>query len=76
MLNSFQHLIKSTDYETLNQVQGDTNRFGQHALDFPLTADYELMLRFLYKHGVSTAYIPKVLVNPIRKALCGSLLTG
>ena len=33
MLNSFQHLIKSTDYETLNQVQGDTNRFGQHAPD-------------------------------------------
>ena len=32
MLNSFQHLIKSTSYETLNQVQGDTKRFGQHAL--------------------------------------------
>jgi hypothetical protein len=32
MLNSFQHLIKSTGYETLNHVQGvqgDTKRFGQ-----------------------------------------------
>jgi len=32
MLNSFQHLIKSTGYETLNQVQGDTKRFGQQTL--------------------------------------------
>ena len=32
-------------------------------LDFPLAADYELMLRFLYKHEISTTYIPEVLVK-------------
>jgi hypothetical protein len=32
MLNLFQHLIRSTGYETLNQVQGDTKRFGQQPL--------------------------------------------
>ena len=32
-------------------------------LNFPLAADYELMLRFLYKYGITTAYIPKVLVK-------------
>lgn len=37
-------------------------RFGLFLLDFPLTADYELMLRFLYKNDVSTTYIPKCLV--------------
>ena len=38
-------------------------KLGLLNLDFPLAADYELMLRFLYKHRVSTAYIPKVLVK-------------
>ena len=38
-------------------------KLGMLNLDFPLAADYELMLRFLYKHRVSTAYIPKVLVK-------------
>jgi len=38
-------------------------RYGYLNLSFPLAADYELMLRFLYKHGVSTTYIPKVLVK-------------
>lgn len=37
--------------------------YGLLNLDFPLAADYELMLRFLYRHNVSTAYIPKVLVK-------------
>jgi|LQYC01.1.fsa_nt_gi hypothetical protein len=32
MLNSFQHLIRSRGYKTLNQVQGDTKRFGQQPL--------------------------------------------
>ncbi|MBU4445801.1 glycosyltransferase [bacterium] len=31
--------------------------------NFPIAADYELMLRFLYKIGCSTEYIPKVLVK-------------
>lgn len=37
--------------------------FGLFNLGFPLAADYELMLRFLYKYGVSTTYIPQCLVN-------------
>jgi hypothetical protein len=43
-------------------------KYGLLNLDFPLAADYELMLRFLYRQGVGTTYIPKVLVNPVRKA--------
>jgi len=38
-------------------------RYGCLNLDFPLAADYELMLRFLYKYEVNTVYIPKVLVK-------------
>jgi len=38
-------------------------QYGVFNLDFPLAADYELMLRFLYKYNVSTAYVPKVLVK-------------
>ena len=38
-------------------------KYGFLNLDFPLAADYELMLRFLYKHEVSAAHIPKVLVK-------------
>jgi len=38
-------------------------KYGLFNLDFPLAADYEIMLRFLYKYGVSSVYIPKVLVK-------------
>lgn len=38
-------------------------KYGYMNLAFPLAADYELMLRFLYKYEVSTIYIPKVLVK-------------
>lgn len=38
-------------------------KYGVFNPDFPLAADYELMLRFLYKHRVSTAYIPKIMVR-------------
>jgi glycosyltransferase involved in cell wall biosynthesis len=40
--------------------------YEQHGLydtEFKSAADYELMLRILYKHGVSTAYIPDTLVK-------------
>lgn len=37
--------------------------YGLLNLDFPLAADYELMLRFLYKYRISTTYIPEVLVK-------------
>jgi glycosyltransferase involved in cell wall biosynthesis len=38
-------------------------RFGSFLLDLGTAADYELMLRFLLKHRISTAYIPEVLVR-------------
>ena len=38
-------------------------KYGIFNLKFLLAADYELMLRFLYKYNVSTAYIPKCLVR-------------
>jgi len=42
-------------------------KYGLYSLDFPLASDYELMLRMLYRHGVTTAYLPEVLV----KMRCG-----
>lgn len=38
-------------------------KYGLFNTNFSIAADYELMLRFLYKLGCSTAYIPKVLVK-------------
>jgi glycosyltransferase involved in cell wall biosynthesis len=38
-------------------------QFGGFNLDLGTAADYELMLRFLLKHGVRAEYIPKVLVK-------------
>jgi glycosyltransferase involved in cell wall biosynthesis len=38
-------------------------RYGGFKLDLGSAADYELMLRFLVKHKISTAYIPEVLVK-------------
>jgi len=38
-------------------------KYGLLNLDFPLAADYELMLRFLYKYQVSATYIPRILVK-------------
>lgn len=39
------------------------NKYGKFDLDFPLAADYELMLRFLYRYEISVSYIPNVLVR-------------
>ena len=38
-------------------------RYGLFNLSLKSSADYELMLRFLYKHQVSAAYVPDVLVR-------------
>ena len=38
-------------------------QFGSFNTSFSISADYELMLRFLYKHGLSASYIPEVLVK-------------
>jgi len=39
------------------------DRYGVYRLDFGSAADYELMLRFLAKHGVAARYVPEVLVH-------------
>ncbi|GAB3531547.1 glycosyltransferase family 2 protein [Pontibacter brevis] len=38
-------------------------RLGLYNTQFRSAADYELMLRYLYKHGISTAYVPECLVR-------------
>lgn len=38
-------------------------RLGGYNTTFKSAADYELMLRYLYKHGISTAYVPECLVR-------------
>lgn len=38
-------------------------KFGGYRLDLPLAADYELMLRYMFKHRITVAYIPEVLVR-------------
>lgn len=37
--------------------------YGKFCLEFGSAADYELMLRFLVKHEITTKYIPHVLVH-------------
>lgn len=38
-------------------------KYGRFNEQFSISGDYELILRFLYKHKVSTAYIPEVMVK-------------
>lgn len=38
-------------------------KYGMFNLDFPIAADYEIMLRFLLKYKISICYLPKVLVK-------------
>jgi glycosyltransferase involved in cell wall biosynthesis len=38
-------------------------RLGLYNTTFKSAADYELMLRYLYKHNISTTYIPEYLVK-------------
>ena len=38
-------------------------KYGYFNTDFKIAADYEIMLRFLYKYGISTYYVPEVLVK-------------
>ena len=39
------------------------DRFGHFRDDLKVSADYELMFRFMYKHRIRVQYIPKVLVR-------------
>ncbi len=38
-------------------------KYGRFDTQFGTAADYELMLRFLLKHGATTVYLPRVLVK-------------
>ena len=38
-------------------------KYGKFNLDFPISADYELMLRFLEKYKIRSCYIPQVMVK-------------
>lgn len=38
-------------------------RYGSYDTEFKSAADYELMLRFLYKYNITTYYLPKTLVR-------------
>jgi len=38
-------------------------KFGSFNTEFRIAADYELMTRFLFKHGISASYLPEVLVK-------------
>jgi hypothetical protein len=38
-------------------------RFGTFNTSLRTAADYELMLRFVHKHGASLGYVPRVLVH-------------
>lgn len=37
--------------------------YGNFNISFSISADYELMLRFMHKHQITSSYIPKVLVK-------------
>ncbi|MCF7888335.1 MAG: glycosyltransferase [Candidatus Omnitrophica bacterium] len=39
------------------------DKFGVFDLNFPISADYELMLRFLERHKIEGCYIPEILVK-------------
>lgn len=67
---------KSKDYESDNFLKGWMpphptffvkkemfKKYGKFKLDIGTAADYELMLRFLYKHEISVAYLSKTLVK-------------
>ncbi|NSW46010.1 MAG: glycosyltransferase [Bacteroidales bacterium] len=38
-------------------------KFGNFDLSYTIAADYELMMRFLWKHNISLVYIPKLFIN-------------
>jgi len=39
------------------------DKYGLFDLSYKISADYELMTRFLYKHSISVGYIERVMVN-------------
>jgi len=39
------------------------DKYGTFNLDFSSAADYELMLRFIHKHQIKIAYLPRVIIK-------------
>ncbi|HPO50103.1 MAG TPA: glycosyltransferase family 2 protein [Spirochaetota bacterium] len=39
------------------------NKYGFYKTDFKIASDFELMLRFMQKNSIKSAYIPKILVK-------------
>lgn len=39
------------------------DKFGHFTTDLNVAADYELLLRFMYKHSIRVRYVPRVLVR-------------
>ena len=39
------------------------DKYGTFNLDFTSAADYELMLRFIHKHQIKIAYLPRVIIK-------------
>lgn len=37
-------------------------QYGDYQVDYKIAADYELLMRFLFRHKVSSVYIPEILV--------------
>jgi len=52
------------------------DRYGGFHLNLSLAADYELMLRFLYKHDISCVYIPRVLIKMRSGGSCRPTLSN
>jgi len=51
----------STSYFFVKKISYD--KYGYFNTDLKIAANYDLMLRFLYKHKISTCYLPKILVK-------------
>jgi len=50
-------------HPTLFAKKSIFDKYGGFDLSYDIGADYELMLRFLKKHGIKSCYIPSVLVK-------------
>ena len=51
-------------------------RLGSYDTSFRLAADYELMLRFLFRHRITTYYIPEVLAKMRTGGMSSTSLLG
>lgn len=52
------------------------DQFGSFNINLKSAADYELMLRFLYKHKISVAYLPKVIIKMRTGGVSNASLTN